>query len=216
LPKLLKPGSLSAAVALPLKLVVPALAEGETAPEDVFAAVNSFVRFEISVSLPLVPKKIRSTIKVPSIFVVFIHRSRLLTECVFQPSQVVDVLGPRPAPPVHSHGADAIHEFRVSVRKILAQLYAEYQGTPATSGLGKPMPAEQRRQNFFYHLNSSGLYQTFRDRLRAPIQRVVKEKFHKIAEQVESDRSAARARLFPNQTVSVLISLWCWPFFSML
>lgn len=49
------------------------------------------------------------------------------------PLKVTDVLGPRAVPPLVSHGPEALHEFRATVRKILAQLYAEYQ---AQQGVG--------------------------------------------------------------------------------
>jgi hypothetical protein len=105
--------------------------------------------------------------------------------------KVSDVLTKRPAPPVGSHLPDATHEFRSSARKVLAQLLTEYQ----SFSFNPSLTSEQRRQEFFYHLNSSGIFQAFRERLKAPVQKVVKEKFHKTAEAVHAAAAESRTKL---------------------
>ena len=97
-----------------------------------------------------------------------------------------DLIPARPAPalaPAVSAVKVLRDEVRSAANSIVSEIYALYgddmkQQQASQSGSGQEgFTVEQRRRRLLYHLNTSGAYNTLRDRLKHSMGRLVKEKF---------------------------------------
>ena len=87
-----------------------------------------------------------------------------------------DIVPSRPRMPRVIPPESGTAEFAQELRTVIETLLVEYAAVSDAKGEGDT-PAELRKR-FFFELNSSGKYFTFKEKLKKSVVRVVKERFH--------------------------------------
>eukprot|EP00294_Goniomonas_avonlea_P015363 CAMPEP_0114552462 /NCGR_PEP_ID=MMETSP0114-20121206/7136_1 /TAXON_ID=31324 /ORGANISM="Goniomonas sp, Strain m" /LENGTH=1116 /DNA_ID=CAMNT_0001737337 /DNA_START=11 /DNA_END=3361 /DNA_ORIENTATION=+ len=106
--------------------------------------------------------------------------------------KVSELIPYRPYMPPHKPPMQGSEEFGVECAKIVDELAEEYASLFYNEE--SPTSPEERKQSLAYHLTKSGMYFTFKERLKPTVQRIVREKFHR-----NGSESAEEMKVFCNE-----------------